>query len=459
MATSTCIVLILALTVSTVSSHLQSSVDWVNENMSPVDDQWSCGSCYGFATSALIEWKVSNVTGKLNKLSRQFIVDCMGYDGCAGGTSSDGFKYLMAYQYQPYDADYEYLGFYDASHCAEYGAEDKSLRNALADVWVLNYDRVQNDAWSSTEGALMQEGPVVVTGYISTDFMGYYSSSDGVEPFTDSTCTTDPNNHVMLMTGYSYNNGDPYITIRNSYSEYWGDAGYINYATNDANFDCRFANNAYTVHLAKRKELEYQIGSGRLNFYDAQAYCQGLDDTTERTGWDLAIVPTRMHNIEVFDMFTDKYGTDEKSNELFNYFWIGIDTAKTSLTWVDGSSVIFDNWDYGQSYNTKFAAMYKYNTDYEIEEARGKWTTLAKSKELRFMCSRYRYETCERISQTKIDNAFSFTMYNSSGSETLEIEEGTVGVFGCMDGYTLYGDSVTCTDGQWSTMPTCAIAA
>eukprot|EP00116_Pleurobrachia_bachei_P005359 sb/3465621/ len=263
----------------------------------------------------------------------------------------------------------------------------------------------------------------------------------------------------MLLTGYNYNNGDPYITIRNSYSEYWGDEGYINYATNDANFDCRFANNAYTVHLGKRKELEYKIGTGRLNYYDAQAYCQGFDETTGRTGWDLAIVPTRMHNMEVFDMFTAKYGTDKKSNDLFNYFWIGIDTAKSSFTWVDGSDIIFDNWDYGQKFNYKFAAMYKYNTDYEIEEARGKWTTLAKSKELRFMCSRYRYETCERITHTKVNNAFSFTMYNSSNEETLEIEEGTVGVFTCMDGYTLYGDAVTCSNGQWSAMPTCAMAA
>ena len=32
-----------------LSSDIQGSVNWVNENMSPVDDQWSCGSCYGFA--------------------------------------------------------------------------------------------------------------------------------------------------------------------------------------------------------------------------------------------------------------------------------------------------------------------------------------------------------------------------------------------------------------------------
>ena len=50
-----------------------------------------------------------------------------------------------------------------------------------------------------------------------------------------------------------------------------------------------------------------------------------------------------MHNFEVYDMFTEKYGSDKKKNADFNYVWIGLfDTRKgegdviNKWVWVSG---------------------------------------------------------------------------------------------------------------------------
>ena len=43
------------------------------------------------------------------------------------------------------------------------------------------------------------------------------------------------------------------------------------------------------------------IGSGIRNFEDAREWCQDQDNSapSNRKGWDLAIIPTHMHNLEV----------------------------------------------------------------------------------------------------------------------------------------------------------------
>lgn len=48
-------------------------------------------------------------------------------------------------------------------------------------------------------------------------------------------------------------------------------------------------------------EIEYKLGVGKEKFDDARLACQGLDKTSpaDRGGWDLAIIPTHMHNLEV----------------------------------------------------------------------------------------------------------------------------------------------------------------
>ena len=56
----------------------------------------------------------------------------------------------------------------DEDHCAEYGGEDKSLRNALADVWFLSYDRVSNTGCKSPEDQDQLNQEILVPDWLVT---------------------------------------------------------------------------------------------------------------------------------------------------------------------------------------------------------------------------------------------------------------------------------------------------
>jgi len=80
---------------------LPESFSWKNVNgtdwISPIRDQGSCGSCYAFASMALLEAKYriqSNMTQQ-PIFSTQDVVECSKYSqGCDGG-----FPYLVAGKY------------------------------------------------------------------------------------------------------------------------------------------------------------------------------------------------------------------------------------------------------------------------------------------------------------------------------------------------------------------------
>mgnify|MGYP000642681493 CR=1 FL=1 len=78
--------------------QLPSSFDWRNVNgigyVSPVRNQGSCGSCYAFASMALLEARIRIATNNTERpvFSPQQVVDCAEYaQGCDGG-----FPYLIA---------------------------------------------------------------------------------------------------------------------------------------------------------------------------------------------------------------------------------------------------------------------------------------------------------------------------------------------------------------------------
>lgn len=430
--------------------------DFRGPYMSKASDQMSCGGCYGFAAVAALEWFAANITGKLIPLSEQFYVDCMEDDygndinGCKGGIVTNGIKHLMTYQYHPYAEDYEFTGSWNAQKCVDNGIKDRKRRNALADVWIFDYIPVSKKAEAMR--AALQNGPVIAQMYISEDLFGW----DPTVINTDRNCARHALAHSMCFVGWQSNNGNPYYIVKNSFGEYWADKGFANYADNTANTYCNYQNNALTLSVGKRRELEYKLGQGKKKFDDARKSCQDLDKTSpaDRGGWDLAVIPTRMHNFEVYDLFTRTFGSDKKGDESFNFIWIGMFKKK----WVDGTEAHYVNWvDY--QFRFSFGAMIKVWPG--TEKKRGRWTTKPKTNAYRFVCSRYREERCPRISQTAVDHAESLTMFDSNNDITKEIDVGTVAVVECVTGYTRTGpDSSKCQgDGTWSKLPACVVPA
>ena len=155
-------------------SDLPQTVDWRNHGITtPVKNQHMCGSCWAFATTAVIESHVALATGTLFSLSEQELVSCApnplhcgGMGGCSGSTSEIAFEYARTHGMVD-----EFTFGYDSNHGAKVpctlterrmrGGDKQYVKDAVAAIegWVTlprnNYTAVMN--------TVAKLGPLAVT--------------------------------------------------------------------------------------------------------------------------------------------------------------------------------------------------------------------------------------------------------------------------------------------------------
>merc|ERR1712032_118249 len=78
--------------------------------------------------------------------------------------------------------------------------------------------------------ALVQRGPISVSIQVP-DAMLYYDT--GVLRTHDCKYNASQIDHAVVLVGYGTQGSDDYYLIRNSWSTYWGDLGYIKIARGD----------------------------------------------------------------------------------------------------------------------------------------------------------------------------------------------------------------------------------
>jgi len=212
-----------------ISHDMPMAFDWRNVNgvnyVSDIRNQEECGSCYAFASMAMLESRIRIRTNNTVKpvLSTQNVVSCSSYSqGCEGG-----FPYLVAGKFaQDFgvidELCYRYRGFDERCHPDRIGCKR---------TYVSNYGYVGGYFGACTEDLMLQSlvkyGPLAVSFEVYPDFR-YYKS--GVYHHTGISSTNRPvevTNHVVVIVGYGIEDGQKFWTVKNSWGTGWGEDGFF----------------------------------------------------------------------------------------------------------------------------------------------------------------------------------------------------------------------------------------
>ena len=214
---------------SSISNRIvPASIDWrENGAVTSVKDQGQCGSCWAFSSTGAVEgaWAISK--GQLLNLSEQELVDCAtgiayGSRGCNGGQMDGGFKYVIE-NGQCSLTDYPYTS----------GISQKSgsCQTCSSIVKISSCYDVKSNDQVSLKDAVSQK-PVAVA--IEADTRYFQSYAGGVLDAT--TCGTNLD-HGVLIVGYGTENGQKYWLVKNSWSDTWGEQGYVKILRSDSEND------------------------------------------------------------------------------------------------------------------------------------------------------------------------------------------------------------------------------
>uniref|UniRef100_A0A1B6FJ27 Peptidase C1A papain C-terminal domain-containing protein n=1 Tax=Cuerna arida TaxID=1464854 RepID=A0A1B6FJ27_9HEMI len=203
-----------------LTNSLPDQFDWrIYGAVTPVKDQSVCGSCWSFGTTGHIEGAYFVKTGHLVRLSQQALVDCSwgeGNNGCDGGEDFRAYQWMMKHGGLPLEADYgNYLG--QDGYCHINGTPTVAA--------ITGYVNVTSNDPEALKVALLKHGPISVAIDASNPTFTFYAN--GI--YNEKNCRNDPDglDHAVLLVGYGKIGERNYWLIKNSWSNYWGNDGYV----------------------------------------------------------------------------------------------------------------------------------------------------------------------------------------------------------------------------------------
>jgi cathepsin L len=203
--------------------RLPKFVDWRTKGIvTAVKDQGHCGSCWAFASTAVIESHVAKNSGLLFDLSVQQMAMCApnpnkcgGTGGCAGSTAEIAFDYVSKSTglYQEYQ--YSYASYYGSDYAC-------TIPTTGAPVATIGgFVKLPENNYTALMNAVAQLGPIAISVDAST--FGAYKS--GIH---DGCNQVNPDiNHAVVLMGYGNEAGKDYWLVRNSWAPGYGEKGYI----------------------------------------------------------------------------------------------------------------------------------------------------------------------------------------------------------------------------------------
>lgn len=207
---------------------LPENVDWrLYGAVTPVKDQSVCGSCWSFGTTGAIEGAYFLKYNNLVRLSQQALIDCswgFGNNGCDGGEDFRSYDWMMKHGGIPTEDEYgPYLGQDGYCH----------VENVTLTAKIIGFVNVTSGDADALKVAVAKHGPISIAIDASHKTFSFYSN--GV--YYDPQCGNKPEqlDHAVLLVGYGNIQGKPYWLVKNSWSNYWGNDGYVLMSPQDNN--------------------------------------------------------------------------------------------------------------------------------------------------------------------------------------------------------------------------------
>lgn len=212
-------------------TQLPANLDWRTKGVvSAVKDQGHCGSCWAFASTAVLESSLAKASGLLFDLSVQQMAMCApnpnkcgGTGGCEGSTAEIAFDYVAK--------SGGMLEEYQLGYAAYFGNETACALpdTAAPKLKIDGYSRVPGNSYKGLMNSLVKQGPVA----ISVDASNWHSYHSGI--FSGCNQVSPDIDHAVVAVGYGEeSDGTKYWLVRNSWSASWGEAGYIKLSREDS---------------------------------------------------------------------------------------------------------------------------------------------------------------------------------------------------------------------------------
>nr|CAD7460086.1 unnamed protein product [Timema tahoe] len=203
-------------------------IDWrLFGAVTPVKDQSVCGSCWSYGTTGAIEGAYFLKTGQLLRLSTQALIDCSwgyGNNGCDGGEDYRAYQWIIKHGGLPLEDEYGgYLGQDGYCH----------VNSVNLTAPIKGFVNVTSGDNNALKVAVAKAGPISVSIDASHKTFSFYSN--GI--YYEKDCGNKEQNldHSVVLVGYGNINGEDYWLIKNSWSNYWGNDGYILMSPKDNN--------------------------------------------------------------------------------------------------------------------------------------------------------------------------------------------------------------------------------
>lgn len=210
------------------------SVDWrLNNSVTPIKNQGSCGSCWAFSSTAVLEGLLARTTKELHELSPQALIDCC--DVCNGCYGCDPIK-TLAWMIEkvngslPLLEDYPFLEVQGVCDSSKFS---KVYGNLKA------FDYVDFCNETDLQVKVAEYGPVLAVMKANVWQFIYYTG--GIIDIEG--CSQFDYDHGVVVIGYGTENNNDFWIIKNSMGTKWGEEGYLRLARNKNNM-CGIASRA-----------------------------------------------------------------------------------------------------------------------------------------------------------------------------------------------------------------------